>query len=278
MLAWRISYRLRARLAAIPANKRGGFDDPYQLLSLDSGASEQVGFLNLALHGFSTCSLDQDIKRSYRKLAKVYHPDVAKNGDDGSTFLRLTDAYEFLLARLHGKDPDSNESGGQWDFHDWYWNFRIKRTWEKQQSATSETQSRPPVNSSASNPQAKAAVRSQLAGLRQRAAVRSTSNKAAESPPPTPQSSKPEDECDEIDEDEPCVLPDPPSHIITISTIEEDDDDESVFRDEGENFSSSCGARVRPRRVFVASSGDRENLVGQLHGLKRRATMSQQGL
>jgi hypothetical protein len=220
------------------------------------------------------CPLQQEIKRSYRKLAKVYHPDVAKNEDDGATFLRLTDAYEFLLARIHGKDPDSDETNA-WDWHDWYWNFRIKRTWEKQQNA-SESQSKPPVNSGAANPQAKAAVASQLAGLRQRAAIRSTA-KAAESPPAAPEPSVSEQECEEVDEDQPCVLPDPPSHIITISTFEEDDEDEEpVFRDEGENFSSSCGARARPRRVFVASSGDRENLVGQLHGLKRRASLAQQ--
>ena len=117
-------------------------------------------------------------------------------------------------------------------------------------------------------------MRSQLAGLRQRAAIRSTAKATEEKTPPT-EPPVSEADCDH-EEDEGCVLPDPPSYVITINTIEEEEEEDPAFRDEGENF-SSCGARVRPRRVFVATSGDRENLVGQLHGLKRRATMSSQG-
>ncbi len=52
--------------------------DCYELLGLQKGATEQ------------------DIKRSYRKLAAKYHPDVNKDADAEDKFKEISEAYEIL--------------------------------------------------------------------------------------------------------------------------------------------------------------------------------------
>src|ERR671910_3007319 len=39
---------------------------------------------------------DKTIKSAYRKLARKYHPDVAKGKDVGERFREVTEAYEVL--------------------------------------------------------------------------------------------------------------------------------------------------------------------------------------
>ena len=39
----------------------------------------------------------QDIQRSYRRLAKKYHPDVNKSADAHEKFCEITEAYEFIM-------------------------------------------------------------------------------------------------------------------------------------------------------------------------------------
>lgn len=47
----------------------------------------------------------EEIKVSYKKLAKKYHPDISK--DDGSNFKKLTASYEYLT-KNHGTKPSQN--------------------------------------------------------------------------------------------------------------------------------------------------------------------------
>lgn len=57
-----------------------------------------------------TASTD-DIKRSYRKLARQYHPDVSKEKDAESRFKDINEAYEVL------KDPEKRKSYDQLGSH-----------------------------------------------------------------------------------------------------------------------------------------------------------------
>jgi hypothetical protein len=40
---------------------------------------------------------EADIKKAYRKLAKVYHPDVSQDPDAQRKFVEITEAYNFLM-------------------------------------------------------------------------------------------------------------------------------------------------------------------------------------
>ena len=52
--------------------------DPYEVLGLERGASAV------------------EIKRAYRRLARQYHPDAAKDGGGGERFKELSEAFRVL--------------------------------------------------------------------------------------------------------------------------------------------------------------------------------------
>src|ERR687891_104998 len=58
---------------------------------------------------------DKTIKSAYRKLARKYHPDVAKGKDAGERFREVTEAYEVL------SDPEKRRRydtlGPDWQRH-----------------------------------------------------------------------------------------------------------------------------------------------------------------
>src|SRR5512147_3134043 len=58
---------------------------------------------------------DKTIKSAYRKLARKYHPDVAKGKDAGERFREITEAYEVL------SDPEKRRRydtlGPDWQRH-----------------------------------------------------------------------------------------------------------------------------------------------------------------
>jgi curved DNA-binding protein len=70
------------------------YKDYYEILSLERTASQE------------------DVKRSYRKLARKYHPDLSKHTDAEDRFKELGEAYEVL------KDPEKRAAydrmGSEW--------------------------------------------------------------------------------------------------------------------------------------------------------------------
>jgi hypothetical protein len=71
----------------------------YKLLDLPSGSSVE------------------DIKKAYRKKARLYHPDINHAPDAKDLFIGMTEAYEFLLA-YHEK-LESDEQAFRQAMEDW---------------------------------------------------------------------------------------------------------------------------------------------------------------
>jgi curved DNA-binding protein len=74
--------------------QRVDFKDYYKIMGIERGATQD------------------EIKRSYRKLARKYHPDVSKEADAETRFKELGEAYEVL------KDPEKraayDQLGANW--------------------------------------------------------------------------------------------------------------------------------------------------------------------
>lgn len=86
----------------------------YQILELNEGATEE------------------DIRSAYKRLAKIYHPDINKNSDAESKFKEIKEAYEFLTNKNNKTDSftysytnDNSEEYVSFDFS------KIKDVWEK---------------------------------------------------------------------------------------------------------------------------------------------------
>ncbi|MDF9794866.1 hypothetical protein OKW21_000129 [Catalinimonas alkaloidigena] len=58
---------------------------------------------------------EADIKRAYRRLAKLYHPDVNQDPDAQRKFVEITEAYNFLLAV--GAKPNAEHINYAYDAH-----------------------------------------------------------------------------------------------------------------------------------------------------------------
>src|SRR5882672_7015854 len=89
------------------------YKDYYKTLGVERGAS------------------DEDIKKSYRKLARKYHPDVSKEANAKEKFQEVSEAYETLKDKEKRAAYDNlgKFSPGQ-DFRpsqDWYQRFGAER-------------------------------------------------------------------------------------------------------------------------------------------------------
>ncbi|HKK41692.1 MAG TPA: DnaJ domain-containing protein [Bacteroidales bacterium] len=51
----------------------------------------------------------EDIKKAYRRLARLYHPDINHSPDAKDRFILITEAYDFLLSS-HEKIKSENDS------------------------------------------------------------------------------------------------------------------------------------------------------------------------
>lgn len=74
-------------------------EDYYEVLGLPSGSSIE------------------DIKKAYRKKARLYHPDINPSPDAKNMFICVTEAYEFLIAN-HDKIKTDEEAYRQ-AMEDW---------------------------------------------------------------------------------------------------------------------------------------------------------------
>ena len=61
----------------------------------------------------------EEIKKAYRKKARLYHPDINRSPEAKEKFIEATEAYDFLITN-HGK--------GQLDDQDY---FKIVEEWRK---------------------------------------------------------------------------------------------------------------------------------------------------
>lgn len=62
-------------------------------------------------------SSPDEIKRAYRKKARLYHPDVNPTPEAKDLFIRATEAYEFLIAnygKLSGGDEAFRQAMDDW--------------------------------------------------------------------------------------------------------------------------------------------------------------------
>src|SRR5207302_212647 len=65
--------------------------------------------------GVSKDADDKTIKSAYRRLARKYHPDVAKTKDSGERFKEISEAYEFfrtVFGDLGGRRPGRGGDAG----------------------------------------------------------------------------------------------------------------------------------------------------------------------
>jgi curved DNA-binding protein CbpA len=63
------------------------------------------------------CSLEE-VKRAYRIKARLYHPDLNHNPDAPALFIRVTEAYEFILNHPAGKkgpEPGKSDYVREWE-------------------------------------------------------------------------------------------------------------------------------------------------------------------
>ena len=76
--------------------------------------SEYYNILGLPLN-----SSLEEIRKAYRKKARLYHPDVNQSPDAKDKFIRVTEAYDFLMANHEKGDLSDQEF------------FRIMEEWRK---------------------------------------------------------------------------------------------------------------------------------------------------
>jgi hypothetical protein len=69
--------------------------------------------------GLPANSSIEEIKKAYRKKARLYHPDINHQPDAKDRFIRITEAYDFLIANHENRELNDEEY------------FRIVEEWRK---------------------------------------------------------------------------------------------------------------------------------------------------
>lgn len=69
--------------------------------------------------GISSNASEDEIKQAYRTLAKQFHPDVNKSPEAHEKFIEISEAYEFLIARISSgsnADDPTRDDLYSWEF------------------------------------------------------------------------------------------------------------------------------------------------------------------
>jgi len=69
--------------------------------------------------GLPVNSSIEEIKKAYRKKARLYHPDINHQPDAIDKFIRITEAYDFLISNHENRELNDEEY------------FRIVEEWRK---------------------------------------------------------------------------------------------------------------------------------------------------
>ena len=59
--------------------------------------------------GLPVNSSIEEIKKAYRKKARLYHPDINHQPDAIDKFIRITEAYDFLISNLENRELNDEE-------------------------------------------------------------------------------------------------------------------------------------------------------------------------
>jgi hypothetical protein len=196
--------------------------------------------------------------------------------DAQRTFLSIQQAYELLTGRNKStaRGPNSANQANNWEFHDWYWSFAQKRRWRPQRGgqATAEASADSAEAAGGFTPNFKqqehqSTLRTQLAGLRHRAAIRSTKQQrqaaAAES---AAEGAAQSSESPQPPQQHSAAAAQPEAASLEYDTAEMSD---------GVNIGARAAdpwAQAPPagRPKFNATDRHREQVMGQMAGLKRR--------
>ena len=85
---------------------------------------------NYEILGISTTSTIEEIKKAYRRKARLYHPDINPAPDAKDHFISITEAYEFLIAN-HDKIKSDEQA-----YHDAMEDWRKYRQDRSRKRAT----------------------------------------------------------------------------------------------------------------------------------------------
>jgi hypothetical protein len=80
--------------------------------------------------GLPPYSSTEEVRRAYRKKARLYHPDINNAPDAMDKFIKITEAYDFLI-ESHNKGPLDDQ-----EF------FRIVEEWKKYRQERSQQRAR----------------------------------------------------------------------------------------------------------------------------------------
>jgi len=108
----------------------GGSMDPYAVLGIHENASEE------------------EIKKAYRKLIRIYHPDANINNPDKEKaeekFIEIQEAYDILMKEKQGRgyynysngDTDTEAENGWYEAADGTWGGNYGSDWYDKRSAS----------------------------------------------------------------------------------------------------------------------------------------------
>ncbi|MBI5046301.1 J domain-containing protein [Candidatus Micrarchaeota archaeon] len=85
--------------------------------------------------GVSESATPEEIKKAYRKLALLYHPDRNKEKEAEQKFLEITQAYNILTGKERAPLPKSEYTLAE------RWDVTVMRIWQRMQNGNERNSS-----------------------------------------------------------------------------------------------------------------------------------------